>query len=327
MEIQRKPVEPNSQRCVVDEKRLAIRELTRQQYRELFELEMCFSDQARPTVGFEVELPIFDRESGLPTNSVQDVIDRMPESIQQQIHPELLKCTIEIVTGIHDCPDAAAADFLRSLDAVDDACDALGKEIRWQASFDFPIDVSMLSLSPRIEQILDRAGSIDLNKHGTHSMHVHVGVSRSQAMQVLNWMYAKMPGWISQAANSPAMYGSDGDWQSHRAKTWGLDLPICGFPYRFNEWTDYYELMTQLFADGLIECQKDAYLLARPSRFGTIECRGLDLPRTASQIVSLVEQVHTAAIECQGTDAVLPSLEVLDHEFREACRLGNAYVC
>ncbi len=89
---------------------------------------MCFDDavgidfnaSSRPTLGVEWEFALVDATTRDLSNTASDLFDAVRDSVGElpQLHQELLRNTVEVVTGVCDTVEEAMADLAGTLSLV-----------------------------------------------------------------------------------------------------------------------------------------------------------------------------------------------------------------
>ncbi|WP_052031525.1 carboxylate-amine ligase [Novipirellula maiorica] len=294
---------------------------------DLFTQHEAFGTKNQFTVGIEHEYGLVNAFTGQPVNAFDEVYDDLEPSIQQRCTNEFLGCQIEFATGVHEDVESAAGEVIEIDTELIRVCDRLGLRVLRSGTFpDWKFDPALIHDCERSRRNLQRFGG-EVAGLACNSMHVHVQVSRDDAIAVMDRLMCHVPRWVAMSANSPSMYGHGGKFASHRAMVWGREGAITGFPYRFGgSWEAYYYEIARLHSAGLVETQKDAYFMVRPTRFGTIEVRCCDIPVDLQTTIAIAEEIQAAAINAVGDTSPMPSLEQLTEDFGGACRLGRQWL-
>ena len=70
-----------------------------------------FQSNDRPTLGIEIELGLVDGNTMALSSSFAELAAKVPKESAAQLKPELMQCVVEIITGICETVDDAAADL------------------------------------------------------------------------------------------------------------------------------------------------------------------------------------------------------------------------
>src|SRR5258705_7613507 len=92
-----------------------------------------FDGSPRPTIGVEWEIALVDKVSRDLSNTAAEVFDSVGDLRAHdgtpQVTKELLRNTVELVTGVHDTVGAAVDDLTGTMNAVRRAADPLGVDL------------------------------------------------------------------------------------------------------------------------------------------------------------------------------------------------------
>jgi carboxylate-amine ligase len=262
-----------------------------------------FRSSPRPTVGIEWELALVDKS----TRDLVNVASQLFEAVQfhhapvvdeAKLHKELLRNTVEIVTGICESVPEAIADLVNTASKVRRVADALGADLYSAGTHPFAQWSSQL-LTPghRYEELISRTqwwGRQML----IWGLHVHVGVRRRNHVlpivtTLLNWF----PHLQALSASSPMWAGTDTGYASNRAMMF-QQLPTAGLPFQFQTWEEYESFVDDEMRTGVIEVLSDIRWDVRPSpRYGTVEIRVCDGVSTLQELAGL-----TALMQCLVVD-------------------------
>ncbi len=89
-----------------------------------------FASNLTHTLGIELELGLVDGETMALSNSVQQVLDQLPDEAGKVFKPELMQCCLEINTGVCNTVGEAEQDLREKLlrvEAITDAPYTLGR--------------------------------------------------------------------------------------------------------------------------------------------------------------------------------------------------------
>ena len=134
-----------------------------------------FASSPRPTLGVEWEFALVDAQTRDLSNEATAVFAEIGEN--PRVHKELLRNTVEVVTGICDCTAQAMEDLQSTLSAVLPIVRQRGMELFGAGTHPFASWSSQkLTDAPRYAELIKRTqwwGRQML----IWGVHVHVGVS------------------------------------------------------------------------------------------------------------------------------------------------------
>src|SRR3954453_4559796 len=90
-----------------------------------------YSPSPRPTLGVEWEFALVDKTTRDLSNTASELFDRVHESLGEQpkLHKELLRNTVEVVTGICETVPEAMADLGGTIRVVRPLADQLAVDL------------------------------------------------------------------------------------------------------------------------------------------------------------------------------------------------------
>ena len=255
-----------------------------------------FQASAAPTIGVEWELALVDRASRDLSNTAVDLLaaarPRLPDPAR--LHQELLRNTVEVVTGVCPTVRAAADDLRGTLEVVLGSTDAAGGGS--PGCRHAPLRVAgpqqQLSAGHRYEELINRTqwwGRQML----IWGVHVHVGMpDRERVIPVLTSMLNHYPHLLALSASSPLWAGTDTGYASNRALMF-QQLPTAGLPFQFSRWEEYERFAEDQTVTGVIDTLSEIRWDVRPaSHLGTLEnrvCDGVSDLRDLAALVALVQ--------------------------------------
>ena len=173
-------------------------------------MRIDFHASAEPTLGVEWELAIVDRRTRDLRNEAAHLFARAKARLPDpgRLHKELLKNTVEIVTGICSTTGEAMADLRRTLEVVVPVGDELGLDLFGAGTHPFASwTVQQLTEGHRYAELINRTqwwGRQML----IWGVHVHVGMpERSRVMPVLSSLLNQYPHLQALSASSPYWIG------------------------------------------------------------------------------------------------------------------------
>src|SRR3954466_7251079 len=118
-----------------------------------------YAASPRPTLGVEWEFALVDRTTRDLANSADEVFDRVRElhGEQPNVHKELLRNTVEVVTGICDTVPEAMADLTGTLRLVRPVAAELGVDLYSAGTHPFAEwSTQLLTPGARYEELIER---------------------------------------------------------------------------------------------------------------------------------------------------------------------------
>ena len=94
-------------------------------------MHLDFHGSSRPTLGVEWEFALVDKKSRDLTNSASKLFEAAQPKLTEpgKLHKELLRNTVEVVTGVCDTVAEAMEDLRGSLAVVLPAADSIGVDL------------------------------------------------------------------------------------------------------------------------------------------------------------------------------------------------------
>ncbi|MFT4082914.1 MAG: glutamate--cysteine ligase [Nocardioides sp.] len=290
-------------------------------------MRIDFHPSPEPTLGVEWELALVDRRTRDLVNEADHLFARAKARMAEpgKVHRELLRNTVEIVTGVcHTVPEAIA-DLRATLAAVLPACDDLGIDLYGAGTHPFA-SWSGQQLTPghRYQELINRTqwwGRQML----IWGVHVHVGLpERDRVMPVLSGLLTYYPHLQSLSASSPIWAGVDTGYASNRALMF-QQLPTAGLPFQFETWAQFESFAEDQLTTGVIDELSEVRWDVRPApHLGTLETRICDGVSTLGELAALVALIHTLVVHLDERVAAgdplvtLPPWHVQENKWRSA---------
>ncbi|MEX2286035.1 MAG: YbdK family carboxylate-amine ligase [Planctomycetaceae bacterium] len=255
---------------------------------------ITFKRSDYPTIGVELELQLVDAESFALSNSIDQVLARLPQSLFEQVKPELMQCYLEINTGICRTVRSAGDDLRQKLEDLEKVTDALGVKLFWAATHPFSSwRDQQITVNDRYYRLVELMQDV-ARRLVTFGFHVHVGVDTGdKAVMICDRMLRHLPLLLALSVNSPFWEGRKTGLHSNRSKIME-GLPTAGLPHQMRNWSEYVWLVNHLIDTGFINSIRELWWDIRPHHnFGTVEIRVCDMPANLDQVLSL-----TALIQC-----------------------------
>ncbi|WP_327110594.1 glutamate--cysteine ligase [Nocardia sp. NBC_01730] len=288
-----------------------------------------FHGSPRPTIGVEWEIALVDKVSRDLSNTAAAVFDSVGDLRAHdgtpQVTKELLRNTVELVTGVHDTVGAAVDDLTGTMNAVRRVADPLGVDLFCAGTHPFAQWSSQqLTRSQHYDELIERT-----QWWGRQMMiwgvHVHVGVShREKVFPILNSMLLSYPHLLALSASSPMWSGSDTGYASNRTLMF-QQLPTAGLPFQFENWTQFEQFVHDQFKTGVFEQLGGMHWDIRPApKWGTIEVRVCDGISTRAELAAMASLIHCLVVDLDRrvengeTLPVLPPWHAQENKWRAA---------
>ncbi|WAC58129.1 glutamate--cysteine ligase [Gordonia sp. SL306] len=260
-----------------------------------------FDGSPTPSLGVEWEFALTDKVSGDLSNSAADlfalVSERVPDR-RGKVHKELLRNTVEIVTGVcRDTPEAIA-DLSATLDGVRGLTEELGVDLYGAGTHPFAEwSTQLRTEGHRYAELIERTqwwGRQML----IWGVHVHVGIShRDKVLPILGALLNYYPHLLALSASSPMWAGQDTGYASNRAMMF-QQLPTAGLPFQFGTWAEFEGFVTDQMTTGIIDHLNEIRWDIRPSpHLGTIEVRVCDGMTNLGELSALVALIHCLVVD------------------------------
>ena len=265
-----------------------------------------FLGSPRPTLGVEWEFALVDKTTRDLSNTAADLFDKVhqqtgAERDESRLHKELLRNTVELVTGICETVDEAMGDLCQTMEVVCAAADELGVDLYGGGTHPFA-QWSLQQLTPghRYEELIARTqwwGRQML----IWGVHVHVGVQhRERVLPIISSLLNQFPHLQALSASSPIWSGTDTGYASNRAMMF-QQLPTAGLPFQFERWEEFEAFVEGQEKTGVIEDLTELRWDVRPSpRLGTVEVRVCDGVSTLRELRALVALIHCLVVDLDG---------------------------
>ncbi|MFI9506698.1 glutamate--cysteine ligase [Nocardia sp. NPDC052566] len=289
-----------------------------------------FKGSPRPTIGIEWEIALVDKVTRDLSNTaaaVFDVVgDRRAHDGTPQVTKELLRNTVEIVTGVHSTVGEAVEDLHGTMDAVRRAADPLGVDLFCAGTHPFAQwSAQQLTRSEHYDELIERT-----QWWGRQMMiwgvHVHVGVShRDKVFPILNALLFAHPHLLALSASSPMWAGSDTGYASNRTLMF-QQLPTAGLPFQFENWIQFEHFVHDQLKTGVFEQLGGMHWDIRPApKWGTIEVRICDGLSTRSELAAMAAMIHCLIVDLdrridngEKLPTPLPPWHVQENKWRAA---------
>lgn len=290
-------------------------------------MHLDFHPSPRPTLGVEWEFALVDKGSRDLINSASELFDAALPKLAEpgKLHKELLRNTVEVVTGVCDTVAEAMADLRGTLDIVLPAADSIGVDLFGAGTHPFAAwSRQHVTEGHRYAELINRTqwwGRQML----IWGVHVHVGMPDvDRVMPVLSSLLNTFPHLQALSASSPLWAGTDTGYASTRALMF-QQLPTAGLPFQFETWAEYESFVEDSMTTGVIEDLADIRWDLRPAaKLGTIENRVCDGVSNLRELAPLVALMHCLVVELDDRCAAgeklptMPPWHVQENKWRAA---------
>ena len=255
-----------------------------------------FAGSYRSTLGVEWEFALVDAVTRDLSNEAPAVIAELGE--HPHVHKELLRNTIEVVTGICENSGQAMEDLAGTLGTVRQVVEDRGMELFCAGTHPFAKwSAAKLTDAPRYAELIKRTqwwGRQML----IWGVHVHVGVSSAhKVMPIITSMLNYYPHLLALSASSPWWEGEDTGYASNRAMMF-QQLPTAGLPFHFQTWAEFEGFVHDQKKTGIIDHINEVRWDIRPSpHLGTIEVRIFDGVSNLRELSALVALTHCLIVD------------------------------
>ncbi len=290
-------------------------------------VQIEFHPSPRPTLGVEWELALVDHRTRDLSNCAEGLLEevrpRLPDG--RRLHQELLRNTVELVTGVCETVGEAMDDLRATLDVVLPAAEAVGADLFGAGTHPFASwSTQQLSPGHRYEELINRTqwwGRQML----IWGLHVHVGMpDRDRVLPVLSSLLNYFPHLQALSASSPVWAGTDTGYASNRALMF-QQLPTAGLPFQFERWGEFEAFVQDQLTTGVIEELSEIRWDVRPSpKLGTIENRVCDGVSNLRELAALVALMHCLVVDfdtrlANGEELpTMPPWHVQENKWRSA---------
>ncbi len=271
----------------------------------------------------EWEFALVDAHTRDLSNEAATVIAEIGETTD--VHKELLRNTVEVVTGICENTGEAMADLHDTLQTVRRIVRDRGMELFCAGTHPFANwSTQQLTDAPRYAELIKRTqwwGRQML----IWGVHVHVGISSAhKVMPIISSLLNQYPHLLALSASSPYWAGSDTGYASNRAMMF-QQLPTAGLPFQFQSWSEFERFVHDQKKTGIIDHMNEIRWDIRPSpHLGTVEIRVFDGVSNLAELGSLVALTHCLVVDLdRRLDAgerlpVMPPWHVQENKWRAA---------
>ena len=290
-------------------------------------MRIDFSGSPEPTLGVEWEFALVDKTSRDLSNTASELFAAAGPRLTNpaRLHKELLRNTVEVVTGVCHTVAEAVAELRHTLETVVPVADELGVDLYGGGTHPFASWTrQQLTEGHRYEELINRTqwwGRQML----IWGVHVHVGLpEQERVMPVLSALLNQYPHLLALSASSPIWAGTDTGYASNRALMF-QQLPTAGLPFQFEKWSEFERFAEDQLVTGVIDELSEIRWDVRPAtHLGTIENRVCDGVSNFDDLSALVALMHCLVVDLDTRlaagekVATMPPWHVQENKWRAA---------
>jgi len=257
--------------------------------------KLIFNSNDEPSLGIELELGLVDGKTMALSNSIEQVLDRLPkDEVGVRYKPELMQSCLEINTDVNFRVADAEVELRRRFKDVERVTDEMGLRLWWGATHPFSLWCDQkVTPDDRYAQLVNLLQEM-ARRLVTFGLHVHVGVdSGDKAVMICDRMMQYLPTLLALSCSSPFWEARNTGLQSYRSKIME-GLPTAGLPTLMRNWSEYVWLVNHMVSTGFINTIREIWWDIRPHHnFGTVEVRICDMPGNLEDTMTI-----TALVQC-----------------------------
>ncbi|MGH2956808.1 MAG: carboxylate-amine ligase [Solirubrobacterales bacterium] len=229
------------------------------------------------TVGVEEELMICDAETLGLSQSIERILEAVPDDLQGYVKPELMRSVLEVAT----LPCSGVAEVgaqLRELRrVVGEIAAERGLVIGAAGTHPAALYEEQLIVDrPRYRELAEELGWI-AHRELIFGTHIHIGIDGAEkAIYVADGMRGYLPLLLGMSSNSPLWRGRVTGMMSSRTPIF-RGFPRVGIPPYYGNWEIYSHRVELMMRGGAIPDYTYLWWDVRPHpNFGTVELRVFD---------------------------------------------------
>ncbi|GGD05742.1 glutamate--cysteine ligase [Nocardioides daphniae] len=290
-------------------------------------MRIDFTPSPRPTLGVEWELALVDRTSRDLVNGAREFFAAAQPGLPhpERLHREMLRNTVEVVTGICGTTAEAMDQMRTTLRALLPVADEMGVDLFGGGAHPFADWTAQeLTRGHRYAELINRTQYWG-RQMLIWGVHVHVGLpEEKRVMGVLNGLLNHYPHLLALSASSPIWGGVDTGYASNRALMF-QQLPTAGLPFQFETWQQFESFADDQLTTGVIDHIDEIRWDIRPApHLGTVETRVCDGVSTVEELGALTALVHCLVVDLDTRLAAgeevptMPPWHVQENKWRAA---------
>jgi carboxylate-amine ligase len=279
------------------------------------------------TLGVEEELMIVDAETLELQNSIEAMLEALPQA-EAQIKPELMESVLEVATTPCRNTREAGAQLRDLRRLAHRTAGELGLAIGSAGTHPFAMwEDQRIVARPRYRDLVAALRFV-ARQELIFGVHVHVGVDDpDKAIHVANGMRVHVPLLLALSANSPFWRADATGLLSTRTPIF-RQFPRVGIPPTYASFAEYSSRVGFMVESGAIEDYTYLWYDVRPHpNFGTVEVRVMDAQTRLEHTLGLAALVQAMVKElCEHYESGEPlseyPYEMLDENKWLAARHG-----
>jgi carboxylate-amine ligase len=256
------------------------------------------------TLGIEEELMIIDSETLELQNSIEAMLEALPQA-EGQVKPELMESVLEIATTPCKNTREAGAQLRDLRRLTQRAASELGLAIGSAGTHPFAMwEDQRIVARPRYRDLVAALRFV-ARQELIFGVHVHVGVDDpDKAIHVANGMRVHVPLLLALSANSPFWRADATGLLSTRTPIFRA-FPRVGIPPTYKSFDDYSTRVGFMVETRAIEDYTYLWYDVRPHpNFGTVETRVMDAQTRLEHTLALAALVQAMVKElCEHFDS------------------------
>jgi carboxylate-amine ligase len=249
------------------------------------------------SLGVEEELMIVDAETLDLVNSIETLLEEVPETTGD-VKPELMESVLEIATT--PCKNTVeAGQQLRELRRItNQTAQARGLTIGSAGTHPFAMWEDQRIVGRTRYRDLISALRFVARQELIFGMHVHVGLDDpDMAIHVANGMRVHVGALLALSSNSPFWRADSTGLHSTRTPIFRA-FPRVGIPPRYEDWADYERRVEFMVGSGVIEDYTWLWYDVRPHpNLGTVEIRAMDSQTRMEHTIGITALVQAMVKE------------------------------
>ncbi|MEA2474125.1 MAG: glutamate---cysteine ligase / carboxylate-amine ligase [Thermoleophilaceae bacterium] len=279
------------------------------------------------TLGIEEELMIVNSETLELQNSIETMLEAMPQA-EGQVKPELMESVCEIATTPCRNTREAGAQLRDLRRLTQHTAGDNGLAIGSAGTHPFAMwEDQRIVARPRYRDLVAALRFV-ARQELIFGVHVHVGVDDpDKAIHIANGMRVHVPLLLALSANSPFWRADPTGLLSTRTPIFRA-FPRVGIPPRYEDFDDYSRRVGFMVESGAIEDYTYLWYDVRPHpNFGTVEIRVMDAQTRLEHTLALAALVQALVKELSehfesGQELSSYPYEMLDENKWLAARHG-----